>query len=184
MTGCKNNILITGRPRVGKSTLVLRIVESLKEQGLSLGGFYTLEVREGNRRIGFDIHTLDGRVGRLARVGFESRHRLGKYGVDMEQFEGIALLALEDAIEDKDVIIIDEIGYMELKSRRFREAVLKALDSNRPVLATVMRNRFDFPDKIKARDDVELMVVRVDNRERLLGEILGMLKPLAISGSL
>jgi nucleoside-triphosphatase len=96
----KKNILITGRPRVGKSTLVMRVTGKLRELGhTDIGRFYTLEKRQEGKRIGFDIQTLDGRVGRLALVGLESRYRLGKYGIDMECFEAVALTALEDAIK-------------------------------------------------------------------------------------
>ncbi len=96
----------------------------------------------------------------------------------MGQFEEVALAALEDAIEKRDIIVIDEIGYMELKSKRFRELVLMALDSQKPVLATVMKNSFDFPDSIKARDDTDVISVRVDNREILVNEITGTLRRL------
>lgn len=159
----KKNILLTGRPRVGKSTLILRVIEKLRQLGHTrIGGFYTLEATHEGRRIGFDIHTLDGRVGRLARTGMESRFRLGKYGIDMEQFESIALSALEDAIRECDLAVIDEIGYMELKSHRFRLLVEEALSSSKPVIATIMRSRFDFPDAIKRRVDVRLFTVNVD----------------------
>jgi nucleoside-triphosphatase THEP1 len=172
----EKNILITGRPRVGKSTLVMRITDRLRELGhTDIGGFYTLEKRHKDRRVGFDIQTLDGRVGRLAEVGLESPYRLGKYGIDMECFEAVALTALEDAVKKGYMTVIDEIGYMELKSKRFRLLVEQALESPRSLLATVMRSRFDFPDKIKARSDVVLVTVRVENRDRLVGEILDML---------
>jgi nucleoside-triphosphatase THEP1 len=172
----RKNILITGRPRVGKSTLVMRVIERLKELGhTEIGGFYTLEKMCNGKRVGFDIYTLDGRVGRLAEVGVESPYRLGKYGIDMECFEAVALMALEDATKKGYMVVIDEIGYMELKSKRFRLLVEEALDSPRPLLATVMRSRFDFPDKIKARQDVVLITVRVENRDRLVGEIVEML---------
>lgn len=72
--------------------------------------------------------------------------------------------------------MIDEIGFMELKSRRFRKRVEEALSSQSPVVATVMRNRFDFPDAIKARGDVTLITVRVDNRDRLVEEIVDRLR--------
>ncbi len=174
----KKNILLTGRPRVGKSTLILKLVEALKEEGRHLGGFYTLELREGGNRAGFNINTLDGKTGVLARADLESSYRLGRYGIDMGQFEEVALAALEDAIEKRDIIVIDEIGFMELKSRRFRELVLMALDSQKPVLATVMKNSFDFPDSIKAREDTEVVSVRVDNRDVLVDEIIGSLRRL------
>ncbi|MEW6676267.1 MAG: NTPase [Nitrospirota bacterium] len=169
----RKNILLTGRPRVGKTTIIQKVAEKLRCEGFkNIGGFYTSEIHRGDERVGFAINTIDGRVGRLAEVGLESPYRLGKYGIDMEAFEAIALSALQDAIQKCSVIIIDEIGYMELKSRRFRELVLRALDSNSSVIATIMRNKFDFPDSIKSRDGVEVITVRVDNRERLVDEIV------------
>lgn len=173
----KENILLTGRPRVGKSTLVRSVIERLRGLGVTkMGGFYTLEVAQGGSRIGFDIHTLDGRIGPLARVGLESRHRLGRYGIDMEKFESVAVTALEEAIGQGGLVVIDEIGYMELKSRRFRERVQEALRSPAPVLATIMRNRFEFPDAIKARGDVLLIYMTVENRSRLVNEIVERLQ--------
>lgn len=172
----RKNILITGRPRVGKSTIIHRVVERLKLLGYTeIGGFYTLEISREGKRAGFAIHTLDGRVGRLAEVGLKSRFTLGRYGIDMEQFESVALPALEEAIREGKMVVIDEIGYMELKSRQFRELVLKALEAKPPVLATVMRSRFDFPEALKAREDVALITVKVENRDRLVDEIVGMI---------
>jgi len=160
--------------------MVRRVTERLRHQGVTqMGGFYTLEVTSGGGRIGFDINTLGDRVGRLARVGLDSRFRLGRYGIDMAQFEAVALPALEQAIAQGHLVVIDEIGYMELKSRRFRELVERALSSPAPVLATIMRSRFDFPDAVKARDDVTLLTVTVDNRDRLVEEIVQQLMKLA-----
>ena len=166
------NILITGRPRVGKSTIIKKVVEKLCTAGYkNIAGFYTTEIIRDNKRVGFSINTLDGRIGRLAEVGFESPYRLGKYGIDMKSFEAVALTSLEHAIKTNSLIVIDEIGYMELKSKRFRELVIKALDSPAFVLAAIMRNKFDFADIIKARNDVEVITIRTDNRNRLTDEI-------------
>jgi nucleoside-triphosphatase THEP1 len=175
----QKNILLTGRPRVGKSTLICRVVENLKHLGHNeIGGFYTLDVRRNNERIGFSINTLDGRRGRLAEVGLVSRYRLGKYGIDMASFENVALNALEEAITRKQLVVIDEIGFMELKSQRFQQLVTRALDSSSPVLATIMRKAFYFADDIKKRNDVQLITMRVDNRDTLVSEITAMLRPL------
>ena len=166
------NILLTGSPRVGKSTIIKKVVERLCTAGYkSIAGFYTTEIIRDNKRVGFSINTLDGHIGRLAEVGFESPYRLGKYGIDMKSFEAIALTSLEHAIKTNSLIVIDEIGYMELKSKRFRELVIKALDSPAFVLAAIMRNKFDFADIIKARNDVEVITIRTDNRNRLTDEI-------------
>lgn len=178
----KKNILLAGRPRVGKSTLLFHTIEKLRQIDISdIGGFYTLEVSSGGKRIGFDINTLDGRIGCLARIGLDSPCHLVKYGIDMKQFESIALSALEDAIKNKSVIVVDEIGYMELKSMWFRELIEKALNSPKPVIATIMRNRFDFTDKIKAREDVMLITVTAENRDRLINDIVELVRQLTTS---
>ncbi len=176
------NILLTGRPRVGKSTIIKGVVERLRSAGYkNIGGFFTSEMSRDGQRIGFSINTLNGRVGRLAEVGFESPYRLGRYGIDMKSFEDIALTALEDAIKTGGLIVIDEIGYMELKSPRFRGLVVKAMDSPPFVLATIMRNKFDFPDRIKARGDVEIITVRVDNRDAVVDKLASrFLKALSL----
>ncbi len=174
--GRVENILLTGRPGVGKSTLIKRIVDRLRDLGYTgIGGFYTLEVRRGCKRTGFRIHALDGREGRLAEAGLESRYRLGRYGIDMEEFERVAVGALEEAVERGYTVIIDEIGFMELKSRRFRELVEEAFDGPCPVVATVMRSRCRFADRLKAREDVKVIVVRVENRERLVDDVVDIL---------
>lgn len=185
MATAQKNILLTGRPRVGKSTLICRVVENLKRVGHNnMGGFYTLDVRRNNERIGFSIQTLNGKSGRLAEVGLVSRYRLGKYGIDMASFEHVALTALEAAIAREQLVVIDEIGFMEIKSQRFQRLVIRALDSSSPVLATIMRKSFHFADAIKKRNDVRLITVRADNRDTLVSDITDMLAPrLALSDS-
>ncbi len=175
----QKNILLTGRPRVGKSTLICHVVENLKRLGHNaIGGFYTLDVHRDDQRVGFSINTIDGKTGRLAEIGLASRYRLGKYGIDMESFENVALTALEDAIARKQLVVIDEIGFMEIKSKRFQQLVIRALDGPSPVLGTIMRKAFYFADDIKKRQDVQLVTVSADNRDALVSEITGMLTPL------
>ncbi len=177
----QKNILLTGRPRVGKSTLICHVVDNLKRLGYNtIGGFYTLDVCRDNERIGFSINTIDGKTGRLAEVGFASRYRLGKYGIDMANFETVALTALEDAITRQQLVVIDEIGFMELKSRHFQQLVVRALDGPSPVLGTIIRKPFYFADDIKKRDDVQVITVRADNRDTLVSEITDMLMSLLV----
>src|SRR5207253_8792672 len=88
----------------------------------------TTEVRDSaGQRVGFDIVTVEGKRQELARVGFRSRARVGRYGVNLEAFERLALPEL--ARRDVDLIVVDEIGKMECSSGRFRRAVEDVLDS-------------------------------------------------------
>ena len=166
-------LLLTGSPGTGKTTLIRQAVAGSK---INAGGFYTEEIRSGGTRQGFNLTTLNGHEVILSHVDNPSRYRVGKYGVDMSNLENIGAAAIERAIEVSDLIVIDEIGKMELFSPRFRQAVLKAMDSDRKVLGTIMLKRHSFADGIKRRPNVKVVEVTPANRERLLTEILDWLK--------
>ena len=155
-------ILITGIPGVGKTTVLKRLADKVGDRA---SGFITIEIRESGRRIGFDIVTFEGRRGILARKGLNSPHRVGGYGVDIESFDRIAIPAIE--LASNKILIIDEIGKMELFSRKFREAVITALDSKMPVVAAIMQKSHPFADAIKSRSDCGIIEVTRSNRDRL-----------------
>ncbi len=146
------------------------------------GGFYTRELREGGRRVGFEVVTLDGRRGRLAHVDVRGPHRVGKYGVDLPSFEATGVDALERAVRDRDLIIIDEVGKMELFSDRFRRAVEEAVASGKPVLATVMLAPHPWVDRLKAHPQARLIELSPDNRPGVRAAVFGWLRALGLSG--
>ena len=162
------NVLLTGPPRCGKTTLVERVVASL-EGRVRLSGFLTREVRAGGVRVGFDIITMDGTTAPLARKGRRDGPRVGSYRVDVPSLEDVAVPALEDP--GAQVFVVDEIGLMELVSPAFRDAVSRLLDDPRPMLATIRYRPQPFCDRIKARWDVGLVVVTPGNREGLVGTL-------------
>ena len=156
----KTVYLLTGRPGTGKTSLVRQAVAELKGK---VGGFYTEEIRAQGTRLGFKLTTLDGQEAVLAHVNFKSRYRVGKYGVDIDALERVGVPALAEAIRQCDVIVIDEIGKMELFSNRFREVVLEAIQSGKPVLGTIMLASHPWADEIKRQSQVELVeVTRTD----------------------
>ncbi|ACM22832.1 MULTISPECIES: NTPase [Thermotoga] len=165
-------ILITGRPGVGKTTLIKKISSLLQ----NAGGFYTEEMREKGKRVGFKIVTLDGREGILAKVGFPSQHRVGKYGVNLKDLEELGVDSVERALEEKSVVIIDEIGKMELLSERFKRVVEKAFNSEKDLIATIKKSSDPFVEKIKNKKDVIIFELNERNRDLLLKRILDMLK--------
>ncbi len=162
------NILITGKPGCGKTTIIRRIIEELK---LDAGGFYTEEIRIGEKRVGFKIITLDGKKSILAHVDIESPYRVSKYGVNLEGLEKVGVESIWRALEEKDVVVIDEIGKMELFSNRFKEAVNTALNSDKITIATILLAPNPYTDKIKRRKDVKLFYISPENRERAKEEI-------------
>lgn len=165
------SLLLIGQPGVGKTTIVRSVVASL---GMKAGGFYTEEIREHGRRTGFRVMSLDGTTGILASVSVSGPYRVGKYCVHLDDLEQVGVSAVWEAVEHPDVsvVVIDEIGKMELLSPAFRLAVLAALDSPKLVLATAMARSEPWLDVVKARPDVTLMEVSRSNREALPERIL------------
>jgi nucleoside-triphosphatase len=159
-------VLVEGRPAVGKTTVARRLAALLREAGVPLAGFVTEELRERGRRVGFAIETFEGAHGVLAHVGLPGPPRVGKYGVDLPAFERLALPALASA-PDAGVVLIDELGKMELASEAFRAAVSKLLEQPVALVATVQIARHPFTDALERRPAVELVRVTARNRDSL-----------------
>ncbi|MFX0039942.1 MAG: NTPase [Promethearchaeota archaeon] len=133
-------ILINGPPRCGKSTLISRLIKYYSvEKSYKVYGFLTPEVREKGNRIGFDIVDIaSGKRSQLARVGdFKMKYRVGKYNVFVEKFENYLKNALDLEKKSIDLIIIDEIGKMELFSSKFQDFIKKIFSSHTSILATI-----------------------------------------------
>ena len=161
--------LLTGRPGCGKTTLIKRVVNKL---ALPPGGFYTVEMREAGTRVGFKLVTLDGEEAVFAHVDIKTQQRVGKYGLDLSALQ-TAIEAIRAAMHAQQLVVIDEIGPMELRSRAFRDVVNEAFDSPgaSAILATITVRSFPFTNAIKKRPDVTLIEVRSNNRERLVSEL-------------
>ena len=115
-----------------------------------MAGFYTAEIRSKGSRLGFELRGLNGKRRTLAHVDINSKHRVGKYRVDTLGFEAF-LETLELQNPNVELIVIDEIGKMELFSNRFRHLVRDALNSNKQLLATIALEGEGFIREIKQR---------------------------------
>jgi nucleoside-triphosphatase len=159
-----NNVLLTGPPGVGKTTIIKKVINSIT---MKKGGFYTEEIRRDNKRVGFKIVSFLGEEEVLAHINSRSRYRVGKYGVNVKAFEKVGIPAILDAISNKDLIIIDELGRMELYSEEFQKIVIRALDSEKPLLGVIQLHRNYFLDSIRERRDVKIIKVNEKNRDGL-----------------
>ncbi len=169
----KQVYLLTGKPGAGKTSLIKQAVAGM---GGKAGGFYTEEIRSGGARLGFRLVTLDGESTILSHVNIHSPYRVSKYGVDIDNLDQVGVSALHKAAEQYDLVVVDEIGKMELFSANFREAVLQIIDSGKRVLGTIMLNANPWADAIKRRPQVNLVVVTRVNYHQVLEELLCWLK--------
>jgi len=168
----KRVLLLTGKPGTGKTAL---IKEAIAKTKIKAGGFYTEEIRTGGERQGFRIITLDGKEAILAHVNISSPYQVSKYKVDTDRLDEVGVSALRQALKESDLIVIDEIGKMELLSPPFREAVWQAIDSGKRVLGTIMLNPHPFADEIKHHPQVKTLLVTRANRDEVLGDLLNWL---------
>ncbi|RTZ60110.1 MAG: nucleoside triphosphatase [Gammaproteobacteria bacterium] len=171
-------VLITGEPGVGKTTVIKKLVQKLGNRAI---GFWTEEVRDKktNKRVGFRIITTEGKSKRFASKTFTSKKLVGSYGVNVKYFEELALPILQKAIDQarrdrRKVIVIDEIGKMELFSRPFRELVREIFyDDALNVVATIpIRDVHKLVAQIRRLPGVVHIHLTKDNRDFMPDEIL------------
>ena len=168
----RRRILLTGPPGCGKTTVVRKVAEILRD---GASGFYTEEIRDAKKqRIGFRVVRLDGKRGELADKFSVHGPRVGSYRVNVESFERVALPSLE--MEEGRVLIIDEIGKMECFSETFVRRVREIFQAGYPVLATIpLRGGGEFLEEIRRQRDVKTFIVTLENRGALPAQLAAML---------
>jgi len=166
-------LLITGAPGSGKTTLIRAV---LAELSVRAGGFVTEEIREDEERVGFRVSALDGRARTFAHTRTVKGPRVGRYQVDVSAFDAVGVPALEAATREADVIVVDEVGKMELCSPRFVDALEAALASPKPILGTILQAPHPWTDALKRRPRVELYRLTGRNREDLKEALVARLR--------
>ncbi|MFX0081050.1 MAG: NTPase [Candidatus Hodarchaeota archaeon] len=171
-------ILITGPPRSGKSTLIGKLIEHFSNRQISVYGFLTPEVREGHNRIGFDLLNIKTKEReKLARKGnFDTKHRVGKYHVFIERFEKFLANFKNIRYHQEDLIIIDEIGKMELFSDKFQEFIMNMFKSNISIIATIgLTIKHSIKDRLLKLPDVKLFNLNRQNYQNTYQKIISLI---------
>jgi nucleoside-triphosphatase len=169
-------LLFTGRPRVGKTTAVRRVVERLGIDNCS--GFYSLEDRSDGERVGFSIELLDGRVGSLASVYSKSDLRVESvtrpgvsYGLELDFLNNVALSGMrsELTVDPGRLSVIDEIGPMQLYSEPFRDFVLERIALADGILfGSIVHRDFEWTELLKSDERVETFILNISNRATMV----------------
>jgi nucleoside-triphosphatase len=168
MHSAVTRILLTGPPRSGKTTLVGRLANELTTSGIAVGGFLTREIREHGERVGFSVKEIGGPSALLAHVALTEGPTVGRYHVNVAAFENLAQRAIEQAAQQGRVVIIDELGQMELFSQAFVEAFNRLLSLTIPLVATIHARHHPTTDAIKQLPGIELLEVCQGNADELL----------------
>ena len=169
-------LLLTGRPGIGKTTIIKAVIAQLGDRA---GGFYTEEILGPGGRKGFRLITLDGHSAVIAHIDFKSRSQVGRYDVKVEAIDRLGAGAIRSAVEHNPIVIIDEIGKMELFSSPFQSAVLKAVSSPKIVLAAAMLDDHPWLLALKSLPHVTVWEVTKVNRAKLAEQVLGWLQQQA-----
>ncbi len=169
---------ITGLPNAGKTTILLKIIEMLEAEELVVGGMITEPIIFRNKRVGFYVKDwMTKKRRKFAHVNIESRFLVGQYGVDVKALESVGVAAIKNAVKEADMIVIDEVGKMEVESPSFVTAVEDALDSDKMILLTLhKKSRNPLLQDIRRRDDVRILEVTPVNRNLLPYKIMKLIK--------
>jgi len=164
--------LLTGPPGVGKSTAISKVVLKMKSAGVIVGGCTTAEQRSGGARVGFEIRDLtSGRSGQLASVSSKFGPRVGRYRVNLTDLAKVGAAGLDAAASSSEMIVVDEVGPMELVSPEFRRAIRKCIESSKPILAVVHeRLDDDLLNELRSKATATFGMT-VENRDDLTEEL-------------
>lgn len=162
-------IILTGFPGVGKTTAIQKINEFLKFKGIKTGGFITFEERENRKRVGFKIVNLATlEEDWLAHISLVEGPPLGKYKVNIKAIDNIGVNAVLWALKNADVILIDEVGPMEMKSQKFREIVKVVMTSDKPAILTLHRSYINMKlPELSTDKEVIMYQISQTNREAI-----------------
>jgi len=174
----KIKIGITGLPGAGKTHALRRVIEMLKAEDVIVGGMVTDSITEKGLKMGFSVENiLTGEKGVLAHRNLKSDIRFLDYGVDIEVLDSIGVRAISEANERAEVIVIDEVGKLEVESDEFVRVVKEVLDSDKPLILTLhKKSRNPLLQDIRRRDDVRILEVTPINKNILPYKIIPLIK--------
>ncbi len=162
-------LILSGTPGIGKTTLIKAVIKELGDQA---GGFFSEEILGPGGRKGYKLVTLDGQWGIMAHADFKSKSNFGRFGVETHIIDRLGAGAINAALTDKPIVVIDEIGKITMFSSQFQSAAVKAVGSPKVVLATAMSDNHPWLMALKAFPGVTVWEVTKKNRTALVKQVL------------
>lgn len=160
---------LSGVPRVGKTTALKKIIAEIGSEKFS--GFYSEEVVVNYQRTGFKVISLDGTESIFASIYSNSLTRVGRYGIDIKKFENIAIHSINKSLNQNKIIVIDEIGPMQISSNKFLYTIENLLESSHTVLGTIYFDSHPVIDKIKQKKDINTFHLNKHNNKDIIRRI-------------
>lgn len=155
---------------MGKTTTIKALIERIGVA--NCGGFYTEEIRVRETRVGFRLVTVDGQTGVFAHVKSKSPLRIGRYGINLDCLESSGVAAIKQALDTNKLVVIDEIGPMELYSEQFKRTLMDVFKNSSPCLATIALRPHPWLDMLKQQEGVVLYTLTSDNRDTMIDTLV------------
>ncbi|NMB07445.1 MAG: hypothetical protein GX981_03520 [Tissierellia bacterium] len=169
-----NNLFLTGKKGVGKSTIINKIIEKVN---CSIGGYITEKQVENNIKT-FTIISLYNNKDRYPIAKINEKNFEKKIFTD--NFKHHIPLTLDKSLKNRDLIILDELGFMENNIEPFTGKIYEILDSNNVVFGVLKDYNCTFLNNIKSRDDVLVIEITQNNRDTIEQEIINILKEINV----
>ena len=169
---------LTGLPGIGKTRVLVKVCKMLENEGKRVGGMITEEVIEGGTVVGWKcINWTTGESGVFAHKDFPQDVFVEEMGIKLEVLDDIGVTAMTWAMENADMIVIDEVGKKEVESRPFVATVQKCMEAEIPLMVTLhKKSRNPLLQEIRRRDDIRILEVTHVNRNLLPYKMIKILR--------
>ncbi|MDZ7264653.1 MAG: nucleoside-triphosphatase [candidate division KSB1 bacterium] len=167
------NIFLTGALHSGKSTIINQVLQRMT--GWNIGGFRTRPVFESAQKCGFVLQSFDGLEECFAHTEMKSSAQFDIYHYDSRKFDDLGATILQRALTDSDLIVMDEIGMMEMQAKQFQQMICRCLDAPVRVLGAFQQRADWFRALLSDREDTMIVAVDPSNRIELVEWIISLL---------
>ncbi|MBN1155558.1 hypothetical protein JXB12_11630 [candidate division KSB1 bacterium] len=170
------NIFITGPMRIGKSTIIKRILSQKSLDRFVIGGYFTMPIVENHQIVGYAIRDMNGMSYNFAHIKLDSDMMFDKYRIDVSAFDDCAAAILNQSIKESDLIVIDEIGVIEKDAAIFKQTLSLCLNSDVLCIGVFQQRASWFKEMIAIHEDTLIWGVTEKNRSLMHEYILQEMK--------